>query len=60
MPVSSLFEIIFFFPWTIQQPAIYNQCLCSLDAYNKHLNANICGSVQKSYDLVCSDIINLQ
>ena len=43
MTVSSSFEVCFFLPWTIQPPAIYNQCLCRLDAYNKHLNANLCG-----------------
>lgn len=37
-----LIEILFLFPEYSQTAGIYNQSLCCLDAYNKHLDANIC------------------
>lgn len=55
-----LIEILFLFPEYNQTAGIYNQSLCCLDAYNKHLDANISALYKGLATSVRSNIINLQ
>lgn len=59
MPIA-LIEIIFVFPEYSPTAGIYNQSLCCLDVYNKHLDANISALYKGVATSVRSNIINLQ
>lgn len=43
-----LIEILFFIPAYSPTAGIYNQSLCCLDVYNKHLDANISALYKRS------------
>lgn len=58
--IEILFFFFFFLPEYSPTAGIYNQSLCCLDVYNKHLDANISALYKGVATSVRSNIINLQ